>query len=172
MIEIFDGQTDRYIYAVLIFTFFQFFRVLLRKGAYALVKKTSNKYDDDILDAIKTPIDFLFIIIGANFAKSVLLLGSEISVVLDHLIRSGFIIVIFWGLINILNHLTIHIHKITNKFGDKISGDVANFVIKSIRFFIIIIGFIAVLQEWGYNVSGFLASLWTCGGSDGTFFHG
>ncbi len=159
MVEIFGTQADKYIYAVLIFSFFQFFRVILRKGAYAIAKKTSNKYDDDVLDAMKSPVDFLFILIGAYFAKSVLVLAGEISLVLDHLIRSGFIFVIFWGLINILNHLTIHIHKITNKFGDKISGDVANFVIKSIRFFIIIIGFIAILQEWGYNVSGFLASL-------------
>ncbi|MEA3383062.1 MAG: mechanosensitive ion channel family protein [Campylobacterota bacterium] len=159
MIELFNPQTDRYIYAILIFVFFQVFRVFLRKIAYSLVKKTSNKYDDDILDAIKTPIDFLFIVIGANFAKSVLVLDTEISLFLDHLIRSGFIFVVFWSLINILSHLSIHIHKITNRFGDKVSGDVANFAIKSIRFFIIIIGFIAVLQEWGYNVSGFLASL-------------
>jgi len=157
--EIFGTTTDRYIYAIFIFIFFQVFRVFLRKSAYAIVKKTSNRYDDDILDVIKTPIDYLFIIIGANFAKAVLLLDDDISIFLDHVIRSGFIIVLFWALVQVLNHLAIHIHKISNRFGDKISADVANFLVKSIRFFIIIIAFIAVLQEWGYNVSGFLASL-------------
>ena len=159
MVEIFGGDIDRYIYALLIFIFFQVFRVFLRKIAYAIVKKTSNRYDDDILDAIKRPVDFLFIVIGANVAKSVLILSSEVNIFLDHILRSAFIIVIFWALVEILNHLSIHIHKITNKFGDKISGDVANFIIKSIRFFIVILGAIAVFQEWGYNVSGFLASL-------------
>ncbi|MEA2051073.1 MAG: mechanosensitive ion channel family protein [Campylobacterota bacterium] len=158
-IEIFNPEIDRYIYAILIFTFFQFFRVFLRKATYSLVKKTSTKYDDDILDSLKRPIDFLFIVIGANFAISFLHLNEDINIFLNHLLRSAFIFIVFWGLINILTHLSIHIKKITNKFGDKLSPDVANFAIKSIRFFILIIGFVAILQEWGYNVSGFLASL-------------
>jgi len=159
MIEIFNAQIDNYIYALLIFTFFQFFRVGLRQLVYKLVKKTKTTFDDDILDAIKKPIDILFIIVGANFAKSILNFDNEISIILDQILRSGFIIVIFWAILQTLTHLAKNIQKITNKFGDKISPDVANFIIKSIRFFILIIAFIAVLQEWGYNVSGFLASL-------------
>ena len=159
MIEIFNAQIDNYIYALLIFTFFQFFRVGLRQLVYKLVKKTKTTFDDDILDAIKKPIDILFIIVGANFAKSILNFDNEISIILDQILRSGFIIVIFWAILQTLTHLAKNIQKITNKFGDKISPDVANFIMKSIRFFILIIAFIAVLQEWGYNVSGFLASL-------------
>lgn len=159
MIEIFGGDLDRYIYAILIFVFFQIFRVLLRKTAYKIVKKTANRFDDDILDAVKRPVDFLFVIIGVYFAKTVLILSVDINVFLDHTIRSAFIIVFFWALVKMLNHLASHIHKITNRFGDKISNDVANFIVKSIRFFIVILGAIAVFQEWGYNVSGFLASL-------------
>jgi MscS family membrane protein len=159
MIEIFSRDIDKYIYAILIFIFFQIFRVALRKILYYIVKKTSNKYDNDILDAIKKPVDFLFIVIGANFAKTVLVLDPAVDQFFDHVLRSAFIIVLFWTFVNILSHLAIHIHKITNNFGDKISADVANFIVKSIRFFIIILGAIAVFQEWGYNVSGFLASL-------------
>ncbi|MEA2018532.1 MAG: mechanosensitive ion channel family protein [Campylobacterota bacterium] len=159
MIELFNPNIDRYIYAILIFIFFQFFRVGLRQAVYKLTKKTTSKLDDDILDAIKKPIDFLFILIGANFAKTILLLDDGISHILDQFIRSGFIIVLFWAIINLLSHLSINIKQITNKFGDKLNPDVANFLIKSIRFFIFLVGFIAVLQEWGYNISGFLASL-------------
>ncbi len=159
MITIFGQHLDKYIYAILVFIFFQLFRVLLRKLSYRLVKKTSNKFDDKLLEAIKKPVDFLFIIIGASFAIEIIQLESDIQSFIDHLLRSGFIIVLFWALLNILSSLAGNIHKVTNKFGDKVSADVANFIIKSIRFFILILGFIAVLQEWGYNVSGFLASL-------------
>ncbi|RLA83571.1 MAG: mechanosensitive ion channel family protein [Epsilonproteobacteria bacterium] len=159
MIELFNPNIDRYIYAILIFIFFQFFRLGLKQIVYKLASKTTSKLDDDILDAVKRPVDFLFIIIGANFAKTVLILDDGLNGVLDQLIRSGFIIVIFWAIINLLGHLSTNIQQITNKFGDKINPDVANFLIKSIRFFIFLIGFIAVLQEWGYNISGFLASL-------------
>ena len=156
---IFTSEIDSYIYAICIFVFFQLCRVLFRKTVYKIVQKTSTTIDDDILAAIKKPVDFLFIIIGINFAISVLHLDDEVMLTIAKLIRSGFIIVVFWSVINILNHLSVNIHKITNKFGDKINADFSNFVVKSIRFFILVLGFIAVLQEWGYNVSGFLASL-------------
>lgn len=159
MIEIFDTGIDKYIYAIVIFSFFQFFRVGLRKVAYKLAQKTTTRADDEILEAVKKPIDFLFIVIGLNFAVMVLSFDDEIGMFIDQTIRSAFIVVIFWAIINILNHLSINIQKITNKFGDKIDPAVSNFIIKSIRFFIIILGFIAVLQEWGYNVSAFIASL-------------
>jgi len=156
---IFSNEIDSYIYAICIFVFFQLFRALLRKILYKIVQKTNTSIDDEILEAIKKPIDFLFIIIGIKFAMVVLYLDDEIITMVDKLIRSGFIVVVFWSVINILNHLSVNIHKITNKFGDKINADFSNFIVKSIRFFILILGFIAVLQEWGYNVSGFIASL-------------
>jgi MscS family membrane protein len=157
--DIFSTQINSYVYAILIFVFFQFFRVVFKKIISKLVKKTKTTFDDDIVEAVEKPIDFLFIIIGLNFAVAMLFLDDDINVTIEKFIRSGFIIVVFWGIINILNHLSINIHKVTNKFGDKINADVSSFIVKSIRFFILILAFIAVLQEWGYNVSGFIASL-------------
>lgn len=159
MMEFLNAELNAYIYAIGIFTFFQIFRLVLKRILYAIVKKTNTQADDDILDAVKRPVDFLFLIIGLYFALKVLSLDPEISSFLDQFVRSGFIIVVFWAVINILSHLSVNIQKITNKFGDKIDSSVSNFIIKSIRFFIIILGVIAVLQEWGYNVSGFIASL-------------
>lgn len=159
MPDIFSSQIDSYFYAILIFVFFQFFRVVFKKNIYKLIKKTNTTFDDEILEVLAKPIDFLFIIIGLNFAVSMLFLDDDINLTIEKFIRSGFIIVVFWAIINILNHLSINIYKITNKFGDKINADVSSFIVKSIRLFILILAFIAVLQEWGYNVSGFIASL-------------
>ena len=159
MVEIFDKQTDMYIYAILIFLVIVLLKVVFKKLASKIVQKTSNQFDDEVLASLDTPIDFLFILLGINFALSVLTIEDSIKEVINHILRSGFIVVLFWSVLNFLTHLAENLHKVTDKFGDKVSHDVANFVIKSLRFFILIIGFIAVLQEWGYNVSGFLASL-------------
>jgi MscS family membrane protein len=159
MIDLFGLQVDAYILAIVIFVFFQVFRVGLRKVALTIVKKTSNKFDDELLESLSKPIDYLFIVIGAKFAIDILVLSDTVEVFLDQLVRTGFIAVVFWGILNVLTSLAKNIHKVTNRFGDKVSIHVANFIIKSIRFFIIILGFIAVLQEWGFNVSGFLASM-------------
>jgi len=159
MVEIIDKQTDMYIYAIFIFLFALLLKVIFKKSVNKLVEKTSNKFDDELLASLDRPIDFLFILLGINFALSVLTIDESITQVLSQLLRSGFIIVLFWSILNFLTHLTENLHKITDKFGDKVSHDVANFIVKSLRVFIIAIAFIAVLQEWGYNVSGFLASL-------------
>ena len=156
---VFSDEIDSYIYAISIFVFFQFSRVVFRKITYRLVQKTTTTFDDEMLAAIKKPIDFLFVIIGIKFAIAVLSIDLELVSIIDKIIRSGFIIVVFWSIINILNHLSSNIHKIKNRFGEKVNADFSNFIVKSIRFFILVLAFIAVLQEWGYNVSGFLASL-------------
>jgi len=150
---------SKYIYAIVIFLFFQLFRVALRNITYKFVKKTSTQFDDDILDVIKKPVDYLFVAIGLHMAKNILTIPQYIDNIITHLLNSFFIVVIFWGIINILNHLSVNIHQFTNRFGDKISADVANFIVKSIRFFLILLSGITVLQEWGYNISGFIASL-------------
>jgi MscS family membrane protein len=159
MIEIIDKNTDLYIYAISIFIFFQIFRVVFRKISYRIVQRTTTQFDDEILEALEKPLDYLFILLGANIAIGILSFDNEIDTIITHILRSGFIVVLFWAILNILTNLANNLHKVTDKFGDKISVDVANFIIKSIRFFILIIGFIAILQEWGYNVSGFLASM-------------
>ena len=102
MIEIFGQQIDRYIFAILIFIFFQFFRAVLRKLAYKIVQKTSSKFDDEVLESVEKPVDFLFIIIGAYFALEILPLSGDIKQFLGQIIRSGFIIVLFWGILNFL----------------------------------------------------------------------
>ncbi len=159
MIKIFDKQTDLYIYAILIFILFLIFRAIFKKITLKIVQKTANKFDDELLAALDRPIDYLFILIGANVALSILNIEESLYEVINHILRSGFIFILFWALLNFLTQLTNNLHKVTDKFENKVSHDVANFIVKSVRFFILIIGFIAVLQEWGYNVSGFLASL-------------
>jgi len=99
MIELFNREIDGYIYAILIFAIFQLSRVVLRKIVYSFVKKTSTKYDDGILESIKKPVDFLFIVVGAKTAKLVLILNTDINILFDKAISTGFIIVIFWAFV-------------------------------------------------------------------------
>jgi MscS family membrane protein len=158
-LDFLDLHINRYLLAVGIFLFFQFFRVVFRKVILKIVQKTANKNDDAIFETVQKPIDIFFIVIGLKLAKEVLNLTDKFDRFLEHIIQSAFIIIIFWAFLEILSHLAANIHKIQNSFGDKISVSVANFIVKTIRLFLLIFAVIMVLQEWGYNVSGFLASL-------------
>jgi len=159
MIEIFGGNLDKYIYAIFIFTIIQLLRVVFKKIITKIIQKTNNQYDDEIVVVIEKPMKYLFIFIGIKLAIAILVFSSDIRIIINNIISSGFIFVVFWSFVKLLNYFSKHLTTITNKFGDKISPDVANFLIKSIRLFIIAIGIFTILQEWGYNISGFLASL-------------
>ena len=159
MIEIFGGDIDRYIYAILIFTMVQLFRVVFKKLLMKVVSKTTNIYDDDILNLISKQINLIFVFIGLSFAKFVLVLDASINEFLNHIISSSFIIIVFWSLLKLLNYFVNHLEQITNRFGDKLSKEVANFIVKFIRLFLIAIGTFTTLKEWGYDISSFLASL-------------
>jgi len=152
-------QTYSYLYAIAIFLLFQLFRVVLRKIIFKIIAKTKTTIDDGILTILHKPIDYLFVFIGIDIAKNVLVLSDNLNITITHIINSGYIILIFWSFIRILDYFIEHLSKITTKFKIKISDDLANFFIKAIRFFTYCIAVIVLLQEWDYNVSGFLASL-------------
>jgi MscS family membrane protein len=159
IIEIFGGNLDKYIYAVFIFIFIQLIRLVFKKIITKVIQKTNNIYDDEIVSVIKKPIKYLFIFLGIKLSVTVLILSTDIAILINHITSSGFIFILFWSFIKLLNYFTKHLSAVTNRFGDKISTDVANFIVKSIRIFIFAIGLFTILQEWGYNISGFLASL-------------
>ena len=151
------------IYALGILTSFLLFRVIFRKVVFAgllkLTSKSKTDFDDNLLVSIQKPIDFLILIVGFFIAKDFIILDEDISSFLTTMVRSLFAFGIFWALFNALEPLSILVHKFTNKFGNELSDDITNFIIKTLKFLVVSIGFVAILQEWGYNISGFLASL-------------
>lgn len=160
---IFNNPLEDYIIALCIFLFFQLFRVILRKVVFyfaeKFTKRTKNRVDDKILEVLKKPVDFFFIVLGLHFAMNYVNLPDGFEGFMRNMIRSGFAISVFWGLLNIITPLSHMIHKFTEKFGRELSDDIAKFLIKALRFIIIAIAIVTVFQEWGYNISGFLASL-------------
>jgi len=139
-----------------LFLFFKkTFTVTILKTLRNLVKKTKSDIDDKILAAIKEPLKFLFIIGGIYFFF--FFLEIKISLI-NHFIRGLLIFDLFWAIYNIINTFEDIVYKILGKYG-KASREMASFVIKFTKILIIALGIVALLQEFGINVTGFLASL-------------
>ncbi len=151
------------IYAILIFTLIWLSKIVIRRILTDLVgtftAKTSTKIDDKILVAIKQPAEFLIVTIGAYFAVEVLSLKDPLGFIADNIVMSLFYIAIFWIIYNTLEPLAYIVTNYTKKFGKTLSNDIANFIINIVKFLIFAIAFMTILQEWGFNISGFLASL-------------
>ncbi|QCT93907.1 mechanosensitive ion channel family protein [Caminibacter mediatlanticus TB-2] len=120
-----------------------------------LTLKTKTNIDDKFILAIKNPLRFLFIIFGFYFFFQVL--GVELQVI-NHIIKGLLILDIFWAIYNIIDVFQEEVYKVLGRFG-KASRELASFIIKITKVLIISIGIIALLQDWGINVTGFIASL-------------
>ncbi len=120
-----------------------------------LVKRTKTDIDDKFLHAVKGPLRFLFVIGGVYF----FFLFLEIDVnIIRHILKGLLIFDVFWLLYNIITEFEENVYKVLGKFG-KASRELASFIIKITKILIVSIGVIALLQDWGINVTGFIASL-------------
>jgi len=144
----------KFIIAFLVFFIFLFARKLFTltivKTAKIFVGKTKTSIDDKILNSLLKPVDFLFIIIG--FYLSTIILNLKIYIVIKGLL----IFVLFWFLFNLLISFQ---DDILGVFHKRISQEIGLFLVKSLKVFIIALGIVAILQNFGINVSAFIASL-------------
>jgi MscS family membrane protein len=131
------------------------FTLFILKFLRLLVRKTKTDIDDKFLNAIKEPLKFVFIIAGLYFFFYFLEVDNA---VIKHILKGLLIFDVFWAIYNIVTQFEENVYKILGKFG-KASKELAGFVIKITKILIISIGIIALLQDWGINVTGFIASL-------------
>jgi len=121
-----------------------------------IVGKTKTKIDDKFVNAIDSPLRFLFVIAGTYFLFYFLEVDNKI---LYHILKGLLIFDLFWFLYNIVNEFEEYVYRLLGRFNNKSSNELASFLIKITKAFIIIIGVVALLQDWGINVTGFIASL-------------
>jgi len=151
------------IYKIFLAFFLLFLFLLIRKGftltilklLKKFVQKTKSDIDDKLLISIKEPLKFLFIIGGVYFFFYLLEINGKL---LEHIIRGLLIFDFFWFLYNVINIFEDKVYHLIGKFG-RASREMASFIMKLTKILIISLGIIALLQEFGINVTGFLASL-------------
>ena len=131
------------------------FTVYILKFLKRFTKKTKTDIDDKIFKAVKEPLKFLFIIGGIYFFFYFLEIKGE---VLNHIIRGLLIFDLFWALFNVINVFEDKVYHVIGKYG-RASREMASFIIKILKILIVSLAVIALLQEFGINVTGFLASL-------------
>ncbi len=131
------------------------FTIYILKFFKMLTRKTKTDIDDKIFNAIKEPLKFLFIVGGIYFFCYFLEIEGE---VLTHIVKGLLIFDMFWALFNVINAFEDKVYRFIGKYG-RASREMASFIIKITKVLIVSLGVIALLQEFGINVTGFLASL-------------
>lgn len=122
-----------------------------------LTKKTATDYDTKIVMAFKGPLTWLIILTGLYLAGLRLLENVTYIVFLSRLFRSAVIILISHGLYNVVSSTSGLLLKIGSAYDlDKLFLSLLS---KALRVVIVAISFTVLVQEWGYDITGFIAGL-------------
>ncbi len=159
-ITFFEIPLYRIALAIFVFLLFLFLRkvftLTLLKMAKRFTEKTKTHFDDKLFSIIKGPVRFSFVIAGFYFFSVILKIDNAL---LYHIIRTLITFVVFWIIFEAVLVFDEYIYKFSKKFGKDLYKEIGNFLIKSIKAFIVVVGLVAILQDWGINVSAFIASL-------------
>ncbi len=145
--------------AIAIFLFFLLLRGLIAKFILQRLKnyvaKTSNKFDDALVEASAGPVKFLPIVLGIFMATSYMDFEGKMSVFVDNINRSLITILIFWLIHQVVEPITFLIKRVE----ELLSKDLLNWVIKANKILIIFFGFAATLDIWGIKIAPIIAGL-------------
>ena len=119
------------------------------------VSKTSNKFDDALVDASEGPVKFFPIVLGIFMATSYMDFEGKMSIFIDNVNRSLITILIFWLIHQIVEPITFLIKRVE----ELLSRDLLNWVIKANKILIIFFGFAATLDIWGIKIAPIIAGL-------------
>ena len=145
--------------ALLIFLIFLFLRGLFSKFIIRrlekYVSKTSNRFDNSLVDSLKGPTKFFPIVIGFFIATSYVSLGESTENFIDNANRTLITILIFWSIHQIIGPISVLIKSVE----DLLSRDLLNWIIKAFKILILILGAAAVLELWGIKIGPIIAGL-------------
>ena len=145
--------------AIIIFLFFLLLRGLIAKFILQRLKnyvaKTSNKFDDALVEASAGPVKFLPIVLGIFMATSYMDFEGKMSIFVDNINRSLITILIFWLIHQIVEPITFLIKRVE----ELLSKDLLNWVVKANKILIIFFGFAATLDIWGIKIAPIIAGL-------------
>ena len=119
------------------------------------VAKTSNKFDDALVEASTGPVKFLPIVLGIFVASSYMDFDGKMLIFIDNINRSLITILIFWLIHQIVEPLTYLIRRVE----ELLSKDLLNWVVKANKILIIFFGFAATLDIWGIKIAPIIAGL-------------
>ncbi len=146
--------------AISVFLLFLLFRKLFTLMIIGTLQKlskiTDTYYDDKVISALRGPIRFTFILIGAHLFFLLIFKETEF---IKNILNTLIVYTIFWAIIAVMESLRSAFHHATEKFNPDLAKEMGNFILKIAKILVGAVGLGAMLQVWGINVTALVASL-------------
>ena len=151
------------LFAILIFASifiirFVFFSIVLKK-IDALLANTKHTLLVTTIDNVKAPINFFFLALSIMASLQVIDVPTSLSDFLQKIFNSIVIAVIFWIFYCFSSFVGYWFTRVATKSTKRIRQDISHFIETIYKIFVLFMTFVIVLQEWGYNINGIIASL-------------
>jgi MscS family membrane protein len=129
------------------------------KGLEKTADRTKNQFDDILVEIIRSPLKLALKALGIYISFYLITLPDALENLIHNFLNSLIIFSLFWLVHSGVELMTYTLTHLRDKYGKKLSVEVINFLSKGVKVFIIMLGAMSILQQWGLNVSGFVASL-------------
>ncbi len=128
------------------------FKVILR-----VTQRAKAELDTKILLGLEGPLRVSFVVLGIYFALKFLPLSASLEFSILKIFRIAIIVLLTWGVYNLTD--TYLFAAIGRRLDFEIDEILVPFLSKVLRLIIIVLALSVIAEEWGYNVSGFVAGL-------------
>ncbi|MDQ0338415.1 MscS family membrane protein [Caldalkalibacillus uzonensis] len=149
--------------ALLIFLFFLLFRNFFSRHIFNLIvrytKETKVEIIHSILQSFERPLKTFFILVGLYFSLRYLSLMAPYIPTLHDAFRSAVFILIAWGFYNLSGTSSALLNKIGEKLNFELDQILIPFLSKVLRVLVVALTVVVILDQWGYQVGGFIAGL-------------
>jgi MscS family membrane protein len=119
------------------------------------IQRTSSSLDDAALEVLSKPVSFIPVVLGVYFATDYLNLSGNLEIFTDRLVRSLIAFVIFWGLVKLVQPLSVLLRGLEKIF----TTPMVEWLIKAVNIAFIFIGGATILEIWGIKVGPIIAGL-------------
>ncbi|WP_164218426.1 mechanosensitive ion channel family protein [Virgibacillus sp. YIM 98842] len=146
-----------------ILVLFFFLRKYITKYVFIFLLKMGgrklNGFFNQLHASFSLPIQGIILIAGAYIAVGYFPFLAQSNDLLIHILKSGVIFMISWGLYNLSSSSSALFSKINKKYHMNIDEILIPLFSRALRIVIIAISFSIIAQEFGYDVNGFVAGL-------------
>ncbi len=131
-----------------------FAKILVNK-VKKLVKKTSNKIDDKLFDSLIPPFKLLPIVIVFLIITLYLDVQSSLGLYFQKINTTLSTIFVFW----LIHQALIPLSNFFYKLEGLLTKALVSWIVRSLKYLIIFLGVVAVLEVWGIKIGPIIAGL-------------
>ncbi len=120
-----------------------------------LVKKTGNKIDDSLFEALSSPLKLLPVVFIFILISFYIQADTQLGFYIEKLNRTLATIFVFW----FIHQSLVPFSQLFNKLEDLLSKALVIWLTRSLKYLIIFLGAVAVLEIWGIKIGPIIAGL-------------